>query len=202
MYKTGHYNDVTREQMISFAELHSFAIITGPGNEYPVATQLPMEITEESGKIILSGHIMRNTDHHRAFEKNPNVLVIFSSPHAYVSAEWYANPLVGSTVNYMSVHMKGQIIFKDEQGTEEAVRKITEKHIGKESPASFDKLPKEYISRMVNAIAGFRIETESMEAVFKLSQDHDARDRENIIAQLEKRRLPGDIFIAGEMKAL
>lgn len=202
MYKTGHYNDVTRDQMIAFADLHSFATVTGAGNEYPVATQVPIDVTEENGKIILSGHIMRSTDHHRAFEKNPNVLVIFSSPHAYVSAGWYANPLVGSTVNYMSVHIRGQIIFKDEQGTEEAVRKITEKYIGNESPASFDKLSKEYISRMVKAIAGFRIETESMEAVFKLSQDHDGADCKNIITHLEKRALPGDLFIAGEMKAL
>lgn len=201
MYKTGHYHHASPEQMIAFAKLHSFATVTGAGDEYPVATQLPLEITEENGKVILSGHLMRSTDHHRAFEKNPNVLVLFSSPHAFVSAAWYANSAVGSTVNYMSVHMKGSIAFTNEAGTTDAVKRITEKYIGKDNPASFDKLSEEYISRMVKAIAGFRIETESMEAVFKLSQERDTTDRENIIAHLEKRALPGDTFIAAEMKA-
>ena len=33
--------------------------------------------------------MMKNTDHHKAFAQNENVLVIFTGPHCYVSASWY-----------------------------------------------------------------------------------------------------------------
>lgn len=55
---------------------------------------------------------------------------------------------------------------------------------------------------MVKAIAGFRIEAENMEGVFKLSQNMHAADQKSIINHLEKRATPGDIFIAKKMKEL
>ena len=53
---------------------------------------------------------------------------------------------------------------------------------------------------MVKAIVGFRIEVEELESVFKLSQDRQNSDRQMIIKKLEERALPGDLFIAAEMK--
>jgi len=82
---------------------------------HPVATQVPLFIDiNEDGKILLSGHIMRKTDHHKAFEKNENVLVLFTGPHSYVSASWYTAPQTASTWNYMTVHVKGKISLLDE----------------------------------------------------------------------------------------
>ncbi len=92
MYKFSYYTEKDNEKVIAFMKENSFAIITGPGNDYPVATQIPLDIKEHNGKILLKGHLMRNTDHHKAFVKNENVLVIFSGPHCYVSASWYVNP--------------------------------------------------------------------------------------------------------------
>ena len=54
---------------------------------------------------------MRNTDHHKAFVENPNALLVFTGPSTYVSASWYSNPKIGSTWNYMSVHVGGQVDF-------------------------------------------------------------------------------------------
>ena len=51
----------------------------------------------------------------------------------------------------------------------------------------FDKLPKEYIEQMVKAIAGFSIEVESMDNVFKLSQNQDEPSKNNIIKHLQER---------------
>ena len=95
---------------------NSFAVITGFGEQYPVATHIPLEIEiNEDGKIFLNGHLMKNTDHHKAFENNENVLVIFNGPHTYVSASWYENPQVASTWNYMAVHAKGKISLQMKQ---------------------------------------------------------------------------------------
>lgn len=200
MYKMPYYTGHDRSLVLDFINQHSFAFVTGIGNEYPVATQLPLEIQEERDRLFFSGHLMRKTDHHLAFEKNNHVLVLFHSPHAYINANWYSNPQQGSTVNYMTVQAKGIIRFLDEAATVDAVRNITNKYIGHGTPASFENIPQEYIDSMVKAIVAFRIEVTDMQNVFKLSQNRDDADHANIIKQLEKRANPGDLFIANKMK--
>jgi transcriptional regulator len=202
MYKLPHYTIDDRNSLISFAKEIPFALVTGIGTDFPVATQLPLEITEAEDKLFLSGHLMRKTDHHLAFEKNENVLVIFNSPHAYIDANWYAEPAQGSTINYISVHAKGKIKFLDEAGTYAAVKNITEKHIAANSAASFKNISDEYINTMLKAIVGFSIDVTDLQGVFKLSQNKSQEDIKNIIAQLRLRNVNGDNYIATKMETL
>ena len=200
MYKFSYYTEEDPAKVIAFMKQNSFAMITGFGEPFPVATHIPLEVElQEDGRIFLSGHLMKKTDHHLAFEKNNNVLVIFNGPHTHISASWYTNPVMGSTWNYMVVHAKGKIKFKDETGTYNAVKDITNKYEGPQSAAAFDKLPKEYVEQMVKAIVGFTIEVEMLDNVFKLSQNRDEASQKNIIEQLRKRGDGNSILIAEEM---
>lgn len=200
MYKLPHFTETDQEKVIGFMKENPFAVVTGPGAEYPVASHLPLHFEERDGKIFLTGHLMKNTDHHKAFLKNENVLVIFNGPHCFVTASWYKNPLSGSTWNYMTVHAKGKIRFTDEAGTRKAVNNITDKYVGKDTPASFDKLPDEYINSMVKAIVGFEIEVISYENVFKLSQNRDEEERKYIIQKLKERGDGQSAAVAKEME--
>jgi transcriptional regulator len=202
MYKLPHFTEDDRHSLIAFAKEIPFAFVTGIGAEFPVATQLPLEIEEVNGKLFLSGHLMRKTDHHLAFEENEHVLVVFNSPHAYIDANWYSEPAQGSTVNYISVHAKGKIKFTDEAGTYAAVKKITEQHIDVNSAAGFKNISDDYINTMLKAIVGFRIEVEDVQGVFKLSQNKTPEDQKNIIKQLRQRNTIGDNYIATKMEAL
>jgi transcriptional regulator len=199
MYKMDHYTGHEREEVLSFMRKHSFAMVTSAGDDYPVASHLPLEIVEDGDKLFLTGHLMKKTDHHRAFEKNENVLVVFLSPHAYINAAWYENKAQASTVNYMAVHARGKISFTDDAGTLEAIKQLTDKHIGTESPASFSSISKSYVDNMLKAIVGFSIEVFLLENVFKLSQNRDKVDQAAIIQQLKERNHEGDRFIANEM---
>jgi transcriptional regulator len=203
MYKMGHFTEKDRSKIIAFMKENSFAIITGLGEQYPVATHIPLEvIVREDGKIVLSGHLMKNTDHHKAFVKNDSVLVIFNGSHCYVSASWYNNPQSASTWNYMTVHAKGKIVFTDEEGTFAAIQAVTNKYEGVETAAAFNKMPKEYIMQMLKAIIGFTIEIESLDNVFKLSQNKTSEEQINIIEQLKKTGDENSIQIAYEMEKL
>ena len=136
----------------------------------------------------MTGHMMRNTDHHKAFEKNANVLCVFTGHHTYVSASWYSNPHQASTWNYMSVHVKGQLRFLDEQGLIEVLKK-TSLHFengNASSSTTFDNLPTEYTSRLIKAIIAFEVEVESIDNVFKLSQNRDEKSYQNIIGELQQ----------------
>ena len=47
---------------------HPFVFLAGVDAENkPVATQVPVFIDERDGKLYLSGHMMKQTDHQKAF---------------------------------------------------------------------------------------------------------------------------------------
>lgn len=200
MYKLPHFTEQDQQKVLAFMQKNPFVQLIGMGNEYPVATHIPIDLSfNNAGKMILSGHMMKKTDHQLCFENNENVLVIFNGPHCYISASWYNDPMSGSTWNYMTVHARGKIRFTGEEGAYEAVKAITNKYEGTETVAAFNKLPKEYIASMVKAIIGFSIEVDSFENVFKLSQNKDADSRKSIIEHLQQRGDANSIAIAEEI---
>ena len=200
MYKIPYFTEKDSQKVLDFMKAHSFAMVTGMGEKNPIATQLPLEVEEVDGKIFLKGHLMKKTDHHLAFEKNNNVLVLFTGPHCYVSAAWYSNPQTASTWNYMTVHATGKISFTDEDGTYQAVKAVTNKYEGTATKAAFNKMPSEYIKPLLQAIVGFSIEVETIENVFKLSQNKTKEEQQNIITHLIKRNEKDDLLIAQEMQ--
>ncbi len=202
MYDLPYHKERNPQVVKEFIDQHPFALLTGcDGENKPVATQVPVFIEERNGRKYLSGHIMKNTSHHKAFLQNENVLVVFTSKHTYVSATWYSNPYTGSTWNYMSVHAKGILKFLDEDGLIEIMRKTTLhfENNNHQSKTTYDNLPPEYTQRLIKAIAGFEIEVTELDTVFKLSQDRDEKSYHNIIQKLKEQNEDGR-FIAAEME--
>ena len=199
MYKLPYFTEEDPEAVLAFMKDYSFAVVTGFADPYPVASHLPLDIKKVDDKIVFTGHMMKNTDHHKAFVNNNKVLVIFNGPHCHVSASWYPNPGVASTWNYITVHAKGKITFGDEEQTKKIIEDLTDKYEAAESEAAFNKMPLEYVNRLVKAIVGFTIEIESYENVFKLSQNHDSVTRNSIVSHLIDRGDENSIAIAREV---
>lgn len=87
----------------------------------------------------------------------------------------------------MSVHVQGVLTFLDEEALLDILQKTTAYYEkSDQSPASFHNLSKEYIDRLSKAIVGFEIKAKSIGHVFKLSQNRNQSDYQNIIQQLEK----------------
>ncbi|MEP7252165.1 MAG: FMN-binding negative transcriptional regulator [Ginsengibacter sp.] len=200
MYKLPHFTEENENVVFDFMNKNAFAIITGYDGYYPVATHVPLAIKKEDGKIILVGHIMKNSDHHKAFTQNENVLVIFSGPHCYVSASWYQKKEVASTWNYIDVHAKGKIKFGTEADTKRIIEDVTDTYEGKQTNAAFQHLSADYVDKMVKAIIGFTIEVSEVGNVFKLSQNHDVANRQNIAKHLMSRDDDDSHEIAKEME--
>ena len=199
MYRHSYYTEQDKGIVFEFMQKNPFAIVTGILNGFPVATHIPLEIKRENDKLVLTGHIMKETDHYKAFLQNENVLVIFTGPHCYVSASWYVTKNVASTWNYMDVHAKGKIKFTDDEGTKKIIESLTNQYEPHESEAAFHNLPAEYVNHVSKAIIGFHIKVESLENVFKLSQNRDEVSRKQIIEKLKKTGRYFDGEIAKEM---
>jgi transcriptional regulator len=202
MYHFSYFKEKDKTRILDFLSNHPFAFLTGSTSSgSQVATQIPILIEEREGELYLQGHIMRKTDHHKVFADNPQALVVFTGPHTYISASWYSNPRIGSTWNYMSVHIHGAMQFMSDAELVEFMRKLTLKFEGgnDQSPTFYDNLPDDFINKMMPAIVGFEIKAEKLENVFKLSQNRDETSYRNIMAQLKQQG--GDsALIAGEMK--
>ncbi len=202
MYDLPYYKERDTQAIKEFIEQHPFAFLAGSDLENkPVATQVPVFIEEQDGKMVLRGHIMKNTDHHKAFLHNNNVLVVFTGNHTYVSATWYSNPHQASTWNYMSVHARGIIRFLDDAALEQVLRKTTLhfENQNQESTTIFDNLPSDYKHKLMKAIVAFEIEVQGIENIFKLSQDRDLESYLNIIKKLKEQGHDGQV-IAAEME--
>lgn len=200
MYSLPYFKEKDGQKVMEFIRQHPFAFLCGCDDaNKPVATQVPCFIEERNGKLYLSGHIMKNTDHHKAFAHNPQVLAVFTGAHSYVSASWYSDPQTASTWNYMSVHAKGTMRFLDEQALMDVLRHTTNHFENNpHSPANFEQLPAEYVKKLAAAIVAFEVEVESMENVFKLSQNRDEKSYENIIGKLNEQDHDAKV-IAAEM---
>lgn len=202
MYNLPYHKEKNPQTINAFVEQYPFAFLTGCDAEnQPIATQIPLFLEEKEGQQFLSGHLMKNTDHHKAFMHNPNVLAVFTGHHTYVSGTWYSNPHTASTWNYMSVHIKGLIRFLDGTALEEVLRKTSLhfENYNQESPTIYDKLSPEFLQRVMKAIVAFEIEVQTIENVFKLSQDRDYQSYRNIIEKLSQQDEAGRV-IAAEME--
>jgi transcriptional regulator len=201
MFKVKRYQEEP-SVVLKMMQDNPFAIVTGFGADgYPVATHIPVEVAQRAdGKIIITGHFSRATDHAKAFEANPNALVIFTGPHVYVSASWYTNTRMASTWNYITVHAKGQLKFLDDAGTYTIIKALTDRYeAASEDPASMEKMSEKYIRDNLKGIVGFEIEVQHIDNVFKLSQNRDAASQQAIVEKLYQSKDEQAISIANEM---
>jgi len=126
MYNLPYFKADNEKDVIEFMRQHSFITLSGCSADLkPVATHIPVLLEQREDKLFLIGHIMKQTDHHKAFAQNNNVLAIFTGPHSYVSASWYVDKQQASTWNYMTVHAKGKLTFLDETALLEVLTKTT-----------------------------------------------------------------------------
>jgi transcriptional regulator len=187
MYSFSYFKEKDIELVKQFMQQNSFALLAGcDAHQQPVATQVPLLLEEREGKLFLLGHIQRKTDHHLAFEQNPHVLAVFTGPHTYVSASWYSNPQIASTWNYIAVHAKGPMQFLGEAALLNILTRTTALYENNtSSPALVEKMPVEYVSKMMKAIVAFEIEITHLDNVFKLSQNRDKETYANIMDKLQ-----------------
>lgn len=188
MYKPKMYTESDSSKIWTFIEAHPFAFITSSdASGQPVATQVPLILSE--GKKSLRGHIMKHTDHHKAFLDNPQVLVVFSGPNAYISGSWYSKPNVASTWNYMSVQLRGTLKFLEENEFIKLMKNFTLKFEGgnQSSPTIYNNIPEDYLKQHMQAITGFEIYIDKIEATFKLSQNKDKESFANILKELNNK---------------
>ncbi|HQT91580.1 MAG TPA: FMN-binding negative transcriptional regulator [Candidatus Kryptobacter bacterium] len=184
MYVPAYFKIDDWPEISRFIRENPLATLVSRGEEYPVATHIPLEL-EEDGKV-LSGHVAKGNPHWRLFEEHPQVLAIFLSPvQHYISSSWYNHPNV-PTWNYMAVHVYGKIRIVDGERLRKSLERMTFYHERISPHPLTPEVLQSEIDKQIGGIVGFEIDMERVEGAYKMSQNRNDEDYANIMKELER----------------
>lgn len=198
MYKPKYVTNEDRKELHAFIRKNSFGILINQVDGKPWATHIPFTLSEDGSK--LTSHISRGNQQWKHFLPDQEVLVIFSGPHSYVSSSWYNHENV-PTWNYIAVHVYGTIRIIEGDELKNALKKLMDHYEADSShPVSMENMTPSYIEKEIRGIVAFEITISQIEAAYKLSQNREKEDYENVITELNKKEDNNAKEIAREMK--
>ncbi|WP_043931208.1 FMN-binding negative transcriptional regulator [Bacillus sp. EB01] len=200
MYVPKFFKVTDVNEIWDFVQTNSFGTLVTTDGGKPIATHLPLGVVKKGDDCYVTGHIAYGNPQWRTFTTCDSGLVMFQGPHAYVSSSWYSHENV-PTWNYQAVHMYGKVVILNKEELIEDLTGMLEKYEQKrENPVLWDKLSPELLERELKGIVGFKIKVEEIQAAYKLSQNRNAADYKNIIAQLQNERNPNSKQLAEQME--
>jgi len=198
MYIPKLYREEDRKKILEFLHANNFpALVTFDGQK-PIATHLPVEVRdEENGALTILGHMSRANPQWKSFGE-AEILLIFQGAHTYISPRWYGHVNV-PTWNYMMVHLYGKVRLVEGGELYLLLSDLVKNH---EDSASYSLkgLPQDFVQKEMNGVVGFAVDVTRMDAGYKLSQNRNDADHENIIRELEGRGDENSTAVAKAMK--
>lgn len=188
MYRPRHFDINDNSALFRVMRDNSFALLVSAGGGGLVASHIPLSLNADGeGPRRLFGHVARANDQWRGFDGKTEAMAVFQGVHAYVSPSWYVSETMVPTWNYVAVHAYGRPkVIADAAAVRVHLERLVATY---ESPAtgpwSMDRLPDDYVQRMIKGIVAFEMPIERLEGKFKLSQNRSAADREGAIKGLE-----------------
>lgn len=205
MYIPKLYREEDREKISEFLSQNNFpALVTYDGDKL-IATHLPVEVERAEGRgpgiedagLRVYGHMSRANPQWKSFG-GQEVLLIFQGAHTYISPRWYDHVNV-PTWNYMMAHLYGKVRLVEGDELYSLMSRLVQKHEVKTS-YSLEGLPEDFLKKEMKGIVGFAVDVTRVEASYKLSQNRNDADYENIIHELKKREDQNSMEIAQEMR--
>jgi len=170
----------------SFIQENGFATLVSTLDFSPTASHIPLYYLKDEKTSYLYGHVAKGNEIVKALEQNNQFLAIFMNSHAYVSSSWYDHVNV-PTWNYIAAHVYGKAEIV--AGTElvDSINLLVEQYeSGRSDRFSTDQMNDKDFLRQLRGIVGFKIRIEKTEVSFKLSQNRNKKDYNNIIANLDQ----------------
>jgi len=184
MYVPAHFEENRPDVLHQLIVDQPFATLVTTGPNGLDANHLPFEFAAGEGPLgTLRAHVARANPVWQEVAENPDTLVIFQGPAAYISPNWYPSKhdthRQVPTYNYMVVHAHGKIVVHEEEAfLRGLVARLTRTMEANEpKPWKMGDAPADYISQMLGAIVGIEIEVTRLVGKWKLGQNKEARDR-------------------------
>jgi transcriptional regulator len=197
MYLPPHFEQQDADEIRRFITVNPFATLVTVTDGESFASHVPL-LLEGGENLRLIGHLAKANPQWRHFESNTRVLAIFHGAHAYISPTWYEKPGV-PTWNYTAVHVYGRIRLTHEpDALRELVNRMSQ-HFEGEGENSWTPV---YPDKMLNAIVGFVMDVDEVQAKYKLSQNRSPEDRQGVIRSLQESTAENERDVASLMQRL
>ncbi|MEW6344940.1 MAG: FMN-binding negative transcriptional regulator [Paraburkholderia sp.] len=184
MYVPAHFEENRPEVLHQLMADHPLGALVTIGPNGLDANHVPFEFAPDEGTHgTLRAHVARANPVWQEVATQPDTLVIFQGPAAYISPTWYPSKHETHrqvpTYNYMVVHAHGKITVRDDEAfVRGLVARLTRTMEANEpKPWKMGDAPADFISQMLGAIVGIEIEVTRLVGKWKLSQNKEARDR-------------------------
>lgn len=180
MHIPKYFAEHDQAEILRFIAAHAFGTLVTVDAGVPCASHIPF-LLEQGETLTLSGHLAKANPQWQHLAANPQVLAMFQGAHAYVSPTWYEGTGV-PTWNYTAVHVYGTVrVIHDTAWLKAQVEHLSHYYEGDTPKAWIPAYP----DKMLEAIVGFEITIESLQAKYKLSQNRSAADQHNVMQALE-----------------
>ncbi|WP_406205837.1 FMN-binding negative transcriptional regulator [Kitasatospora sp. NBC_01560] len=172
---------------------HPLATLTSNGEAAPFATHVPSLLppgTPEDAPLAglsLIGHMTRANPHWQALTDGTRARMMFDGPYGYVTPTVYRTDPAAPTWDFTSVHVQGRLrLVQDQEETLQIVRwtvETLEERFGDKWDAGTSL---DYFRSILPGVGAFYLEIESVDAMFKLSQEKSAEVQERVIRRFEE----------------
>ena len=192
------YREEDNEKIIAFLKQNNFPAIVSFDGERPIATHTPVAVAKgENGKITIYAHISRANPQWKTFGEQ-EILLIFQGARTYISPRWY-NHVNVPTWNYMMIHVYGNVRFLQGDELFALLSRLVHNHEAN-TQYRLERLPQDFVQNEMKGLVGFAIDVTRIEAGYKLSQNRNDEDHENIVRELDKREDEHSLKIARSMR--
>ena len=194
MYIPKHFAEHDQAEILRFIAANAFGTLVTVDAGVPFASHIPF-LLEQGDTLTLSGHLAKANPQWQHLATNPQVLAMFQGAHAYVSPTWYEGAGV-PTWNYTAVHVHGKVrVIHDTAWLQAQVERLSHYYEG-DTPNAW--IPS-YTAKMLEAIVGFEITIESLQAKYKLSQNRSTADQHRVMQALDANGGEGERGVAALM---
>jgi|AntAceMinimDraft_12_1070368.scaffolds.fasta_scaffold07344_3 transcriptional regulator len=197
MFIPNHFSAPSTEAIEALIRTFPLANLLTPCVDEPLGwaiNPIPMGLFEPlaSGSRLWA-HTARANPLWKSLADQPQAMVIFNGPSAYITPNAYpskqATHRVVPTYNYTTVQLTGQLtVHHDAAVKQDIVKRLTEHHERDQVvPWSVNDAPADYLEAMLKAIVGLEFTVQTIQAKWKVSQNRPAADQAGVIADLESR---------------
>lgn len=208
MYQPKHFEESRVEVLHDLIRAHPLATLVTLSSNGLVANHIPLQFVSGSSSLgTLQGHVARANPLWKDFDENLEVLAIFQGADTYISPSWYATKhetgKVVPTWNYTVAHAHGTLrIIDDANWLRAQIESLTtQNEAAFPQPWAVTDAPRDYIDKMISAIAGIEITITRLSGKWKVSQNQPSANQTSVIEALRRKGGDGNKTMADLIEA-
>jgi transcriptional regulator len=194
MHPNPAFRGQSEEEARAFASARGFGVLTAAGPAGVLASHVPFLLDVDGDRA--EAHLVRSTAlmRHLARAGALPAMLIVSGPDGYVSPDWYGEPDLVPTWNYVAVHLAGRLTPAPEDGLLAHLERLSarfESGLAPKPAWTHHKMSAGAMERLMRSILPVELRVESIESTVKLNQNRSGACREGAAEALAEGCTPG-----------